>query len=203
MILSLIMATRRQLSEVEPQLADTQRVMTPLSFRHFPSADFSTMRKQFFRESRQRKGVPSLVELMLHQARAVPNSDVPASTTGSCYNKSLSKIDALPLGEMLRANNPFYFHTSLPEVTNRERHQRHPKDTPPKIMHLTSATLIVVPANLVSQWEREISKHCEVHLRVLLLQTKTPVPSVQSLASDYDVCLFSSSVIHNHHRYYV
>lgn len=186
MVLTLIMATRNQLSDVEPHIVDTRRVMTPLAFRHFPSGEFAVARKQYLRQPSQRMGVPSLVELMLHHARVAPDLTVPASFARKQYREKLDEIDTLPLGDILRANNPFYFH-HLAEPTNRERKQRHAKDKCPKIMYLTSATLIVVPANLLSQWDREISKHCDEPLRVLLLRTKTPVPSVQSLATDYDV----------------
>jgi hypothetical protein len=59
-------------------------------------------------------------------------------------------------------------------------------------MLLTSATLIVVPRNLCSQWQSEILKHVEVDaLNVLVMDDlKKPLPPAQVL-SQYDVILFA------------
>ncbi|CAA7270930.1 unnamed protein product [Cyclocybe aegerita] len=195
MMLSLIVATRNQISLPEPSIVDDRPVLTRLAFRHFPSSDFSTARKRFYCDRDPRSGarVPSLVELVLHKARVTPNCNIPRSVLTKRYAHELQKEDevsALPVGEVLRANTPFYHHY-LGEPSNRERAQRKSRQRGPKVMYLTSATLVVVPANLLSQWDREITKHCAVPLHVLILRANTPMPSVRSLATDYDIILMT------------
>ena len=191
MILSLIAATKNQISSPEESIVDDRPVMTLLSFRHFPSAEFATSRKKFSRGKLQRETtrVPSLVELMLHRSRTAPYCNIPKSYSSTQYFRNIKledEVNTLPLGEMLRANVPFYHHY-LGDPSIRERSPRNRCDQGPKVMYLTSATLIIVPANLLSQWDREIMKHCSIPLRVLMLRTKTPMPSVKSLATDFDV----------------
>ena len=193
MILSLIAATKNQISAPEGSIVDDRPVMTPLSFRHFPSAEFATSRKKFSRGNHQHSNeisrVPSLVELMLHRSRTAPYCDIPKSYSSTQYRR-LTKfeddVNTLPLGEMLRENLPFYHHYHG-DISVQERSPRNRRDQGPKTMYLTSATLVIVPANLLSQWDREIMKHCSTPLRVLMLRTKTPMPSVKSLATDFDV----------------
>jgi protein tyrosine phosphatase (PTP) superfamily phosphohydrolase (DUF442 family) len=60
-------------------------------------------------------------------------------------------------------------------------------------MYLTSASLIVVPPQLVAQWDSEILKHCRSGLRVLVLKSKTQIPQAKALASDYDVIIIISA----------
>ena len=61
-----------------------------------------------------------------------------------------------------------------------------------KTIRLTTATLIIVPQNLLSQWKDEISLHVEDQfLEVLYLDLDTiPVPSATKLMK-YDVILLS------------
>lgn len=192
-ILSLIAATKNQISSPEESIVDDRPVMTLLSFRHFPSAEFATSRKKFARghqhNSHEISRVPSLVELMLHRSRTVPNCDIPKSYSSTQYRRLTNLedvVNTLPLGKILCANVPFYHHYHG-DPSIRERSPRNRCDQGPKVMYLTSATLVIVPANLLSQWDREITKHCSTPLRVLLLRTTTSVPSVKSLATDFDV----------------
>jgi len=95
-------------------------------------------------------------------------------------------VETLPLGDILRANAPFYLHYPG-EPQDWERAKRKRSELSPRLMYLTSATLVIVPPNLLSQWDREITKHCTVPLRVFMLRARTPLPSVRNLANDYDV----------------
>ncbi|KAF8809006.1 hypothetical protein BYT27DRAFT_7222578 [Phlegmacium glaucopus] len=195
MILSLIAATKNQLSAPEPSVVDNRPVMTPLSFRHFPSAEYSTSRKRFSRGKHPHEvsRVPSLVQLMLHRGRVVPYCDIPKSHSSKQYCRSIEiedEVNTLPLGKMLRENTPFY-HYYHGDPSIRDRTPRNRRDQGPKVMYLTSATLVIVPANLLNQWDGEITKHCSIPLRVLMLRTKTPMPSVKSLATDFDIILLS------------
>ncbi|KAF8912126.1 hypothetical protein CPB84DRAFT_1761324 [Gymnopilus junonius] len=194
MILSLIIATRNQISSPEPSIVDERPVMTPLAFRHFPSAEFSTARKRLIPPASEQKEVPSLVELMLHRARTVPHCSIPRNLTSTENVRQLNKEDEVLshplLSNALHENVPFYHHY-LGEPVNRERVQRTKLNRRPRVIYLTSATLIIVPANLLSQWDREIIKHSQIPLRVLILRAKTPMPTVKSLATDYDIILMS------------
>jgi hypothetical protein len=63
-------------------------------------------------------------------------------------------------------------------------------------MYLTSATLVVVPPNLLAQWNSEILKHClgpeesEDALRFLIVNPKEELPAARLLASNYDVSAY-------------
>ncbi len=195
MMLTLIAATKNQISSPEPSIVDERPVLTPLAFRHFPSGHFSYARKRFFsnRDLYDDHGtfprIPSLVELLLHHHRVSPYCEITDNVSSQRHARAIKVedgIQTLPLGELLRANTPFYHHY-LGEPHNRERAKRKTRELGPKIMYLTSATLVIVPPNLVSQWDREITRHCDSPLRVLVLRAKTPLPSVRDLANDYDV----------------
>lgn len=195
MMLTLIAATKNQISLPEPSIVDERPVLTPLALRHFPSGHFASARKRFlcsqglYDEQDAFLRIPSLVELILHSHRVSPHCEITDKVSGQRYARAIKaedEIQALPLGELLRANTPFYHHYPG-EPHNRERAKRKAPELGPKIMYLTSATLVVVPPNLVSQWDREITKHCDFPLRVLILRAKTPLPSIRELANDYDV----------------
>jgi hypothetical protein len=70
------------------------------------------------------------------------------------------------------------------------RVNRRPIYVPPRKIYLSTATLVVVPANLVRQWEREIEKHT-AGLKVLVMRSnQSKLPPAAELA-DYDIILFS------------
>ncbi|KAF8635489.1 hypothetical protein AX17_003879 [Amanita inopinata Kibby_2008] len=194
MILTLIVSTIREMSSPEESLQDDRPLMTPLAFRHFPSV-YETARKRLpFAQrgsvSMQSDDFPSLVEILLHHGRAVPSTSIPNLTTVEGIKRHKKQaaleehIELTPIAALWYANAPFYLHYEGPGV----RSQRKPVDGP-RLMYLTPATLIVVPPNLLSQWDREIIKHCSYPLRVLILRTGTRVPSAKALASDYDIIL--------------
>lgn len=84
----------------------------------------------------------------------------------------------------LRLNTPFY-HQYEDVAVIRTRASN--VDPGPKIMYLSSATLIVVPANLLSQWVGEIHKHCKETLRVLVVNEDVQISHASDLATNYDV----------------
>ncbi|PPQ63287.1 hypothetical protein CVT24_006812 [Panaeolus cyanescens] len=187
MVLGLILATQKQLPIPEPSIIDDRPVLTPFSFRYSPSKECVIARKRFYgkHEPTTRASFPTLVELLTERCRTHP--------TESQYLDDLERedqIQGLPLGDMIQANVPFYYHYPADSyLTMRGRVHRNKTSPGPKKMCLSHATLIVVPTNLLGQWDREIIKHCEVPLRVLVLRSKTPMPTVQQLATDYDVGL--------------
>ncbi|KAI3331955.1 hypothetical protein HD806DRAFT_175594 [Xylariaceae sp. AK1471] len=66
-----------------------------------------------------------------------------------------------------------------------------PRVVPSKEVFLSHSTLVIVPSNLVKQWQNEIKKHT-AGLNVLTLINKDPIPSITELLL-YDVILFSES----------
>jgi hypothetical protein len=70
------------------------------------------------------------------------------------------------------------------------RESRNPVVVPPRKIWLTTATIVVVPPNLVQQWRHEIKKHT-VGLKVLVMNSnKAKLPPAKELA-EFDVILFS------------
>jgi hypothetical protein len=70
------------------------------------------------------------------------------------------------------------------------RVSRNPVYVPPRKIYLSTATLVVVPANLVRQWEREIEKHT-TGLKVLVMRSnQSKLPPAAEL-TEYDIILFS------------
>jgi hypothetical protein len=202
MILGLILSTLKQLPSPPDTIDDPPVVLTPLAVKTFPSGPYSSARQTIFRgqiepdDSRSR--IPSLIELMCHIARTdplwvVPN---PCSSRGRrLYEKYLeleNKFEMTQINELLQQNTPFYLHPL--EAKSDNFNFRRNGSTRPRIVYLSAATLVVVPPNLLSQWYREISKHCERALRVLVIRSGTKMPSAVALASDYDVRINLHSV---------
>ncbi|KAK0108497.1 hypothetical protein ONS95_003301 [Cadophora gregata] len=88
--------------------------------------------------------------------------------------------------EALDSNTGFYM---LPSPSPR-RQSRNPKIVAPRKILLTSATIVVAPANLIQQWQHEIKKHT-TGLKVLVMKTMSDVlPRAEALV-DCDIILFS------------
>jgi SNF2 family DNA or RNA helicase len=120
--------------------------------------------------------------------------DMAASTigrTGTPWKIELARMEAdgydfSKCREALKRGAGHYF---LPAPTPR-RESRNPKIVPPRKIWLTTATIVVVPTNLVQQWLHEIKKHT-TGLKVLTMnELSTPLPSAEDLA-EYDILLFS------------
>lgn len=185
MILALILSTLDQMPSPEDSVLDTRPILTPLAFRHFLSAEFAEARMRSSRRKTknvlQSNKVPSLVELLLHRINVSP---------GALRNRRLldDMEDTHPhLLHYLRQNAPFYHHYDM-DLDIGRRPGRKQSNPGPRQMLLTSATLMVVPRGLVSQWDNQISKHCHSVLRVLVIK-KQAIPDAKTLASDYDVSI--------------
>jgi hypothetical protein len=62
---------------------------------------------------------------------------------------------------------------------------------PPKKVYLSSASIVIVPNNLLAQWKQEIQKHTE-GLKVLVLGKRDEIPSRDDLLT-YDIILFAQT----------
>ncbi|KAJ7766642.1 P-loop containing nucleoside triphosphate hydrolase protein [Mycena metata] len=197
MVLGLILATRYQLSDPAPSIMNTRPVLTPLAFRHFPSDEFAAARTGFFPKNKanKRTSVPSLVEILLHKMATNPVTFVSEAQTDR-YANLKEAVDNLEHYAGPRKDNlPFYLdYQEEPMDNERENKRARSRQTRgPRMLHLTSATLVVVPENLLLQWEQECSLHCEDSLRMLVLRRGDPMPSARVLASEYDIILMSYS----------
>ncbi|UNI14950.1 hypothetical protein JDV02_001527 [Purpureocillium takamizusanense] len=84
--------------------------------------------------------------------------------------------------------NPGYYLRLPPDV---RRGVRRETPTQPKKIYLSSATVIVVPGNLLIQWRQEIATHTH-GLEVLVLENSSPMPKPRQFL-EYDIVLFSQS----------
>ncbi|KAI0306693.1 P-loop containing nucleoside triphosphate hydrolase protein [Multifurca ochricompacta] len=188
MILALVLATIDQLSKPEQSIHDARSIMTPLAFRHFPHPQFEAARKRLFRRrsrapARDHNSFPRLLEIVLHYIRTSPDGLRLRQNTEWLQNRGLQSLIDL--------NAPFYLQSKEPMTSSRSR--RNNTDLGFRKMYLTSATLIVVPPNLLAQWNSEILKHClgpdesDDALRFLVVNPKDELPVARLLASSYDV----------------
>ncbi|KAJ3846868.1 hypothetical protein EV368DRAFT_52122 [Lentinula lateritia] len=207
-ILALVLGTMKQLSKPEESVIDTRPALTPLAFQRFPSGEFSSIRERFPRKEKMtavssESRVPSFRDLLLHQLCSNPDIRVPntSTVTGVALKerqRHLSETFDLPAFESLRklqkGNLPFYFHFQDDHTLTDFRTSDRGRDNPgPRIMYLSVATLIVLPPNLISQWDREIHKHCKEMPRVLIVRSNTVLPPARDLAANYDIILITYS----------
>ena len=139
------------------------------------------MRTATSNNSRQDR-LPTLVELLLDYIRTTPTA------LGHARDHE-DRLRSSDLWDPLMDNTPFYFQRdeSIHELELSPRKRgRHVK---PRVMYLRTAALVVVPTNLLNQWNSEILKHCEIQLRVLVLDSFTNLPDAVHLAFEYDVSI--------------
>lgn len=188
MILSLILATLDQLSAPDEGIHEERNPLTPIAFQKFRTEAALSEREKLSGGGPRKKrktttgdgGFPTLVDILLHKCRVAPEG-IPLRDP-----RQQERMEGHSLLRPLMANVPFYLQThDLEETSGRRARQQGTKG--PKVMYLTSATLVIVPDNLRRQWANEILKHCTDLLRVLLVDDKHELPDATTLASDYDV----------------
>jgi hypothetical protein len=190
MVLALVLATIDQLSKPEESIHDARPVMTPLALRHFPHSQFEGARKRLSPRSlrastHDANSFPRLMEIMLHYVRTSPDGLHLRQNTEWLQNRGLLSV--------IELNAPFYLQSQEPVTLARP--SRKNADRGFRTMYLTSATLIVVPPNLLAQWNSEILKHClgpdesDDALRFLVVNPKDELPPAKRLASNYDVSI--------------
>lgn len=188
MALSLILSTVDQLPAPPEALETATPVLTPIALKFFPSEPYDEARKLAVTSRRgvtdEQLGVPPLLETMVHYVR------INSENVG--LQPAEEELREARLWEPIMANTPFYFRRDV-KATDRNRPLRatRPK-SPPLLTYLSPATLVLVPQNLLGQWENEINKHCtsQIPQRVLVIQKEVRIPSPKQLASDYIVSGF-------------
>lgn len=187
MVLALILSTIDQLPEPEQSIY-TPTILTPISFRHFRDDEDRASRERA-RWKKSTGEFPSLVEILHHYLRVNPEK------TRSRLRDLLSE-DNPGLLESIERNVPYYLHYN--DEAERVRSSRGARTVAsPRVIYLTSATLIVVPPNLVAQWVSEIHKHVSSDMRVLVIRQNDDLPSALLLAREFDVC--TSFTLFDHH----
>jgi len=188
MVLALVLATIDQLSKPEESIHDARPVMTPLAFRHFPYSQFEAARKHLSPRRLQApthdgSSFPRLMEIVLHYVRTSPDGLHLRQNTEWLQNRGIQSLIDLTV--------PYYLQSQEPVALARPLRKN--ADLGFRTMYLTSATLIVVPPNLLAQWNSEILKHClgpdesDDALRCLIVNPKEELPAARILASNYDV----------------
>lgn len=177
--LALILCTRDDLpTPSQRPLFEIPPVYTALTFDpsrqgSFPSehVNLADMMLSTFRNGR----IPSLRNLALHEVRT---ANLPFRTWEAVLPEHVYRV--------VLDNCPFYF-TEPAQASSCSRYQ--PVRNIAKT-YLTTATLVVVPVMLQRQWISEIHKHTtDDALRVLHVKSAADIPSVQHLATNFDVCV--------------
>ncbi|TCD68451.1 hypothetical protein EIP91_010737 [Steccherinum ochraceum] len=184
MVLALVLSTLDQLPEPEESLISEQPVLTPLSLRAFSRPEDANARKLGKARSTPLGPIPSLREYLVHYCRTHPDGVNLHDWEDSFPDRTLAKA--------LEKNVPFYLrYDERSIIRTSSRADRRQWVLKPRITFLTSATLVIVPPNLLLQWTNEIHKHCDSTLRVLVVRDNSPLPSATKLATLYDLVLMS------------
>jgi hypothetical protein len=196
MVLALVLETIDQLSKPEESIHDARPVMTPVAFRHFPHSQFEAARKHLsprrpWAPAHDGNSFPRLMEIALHYVRTSPE--------GLQLRQNVEWLQNRGLQTLIDLNVPFYIQSEEPATVIRPSRKKAGRGF--RAMYLTSATLIVVPPNLLAQWNSEIFKHClgpeesDDALRFLVVSSKDELPAARLLASKYDVSITTYDLI--------
>ncbi|KAF4836478.1 putative ATP-dependent helicase [Colletotrichum tropicale] len=138
-----------------------------------------------------RKRVASLADMA---ASCITRNAAPWKT----YFNTYGTVEDLEFPKCIAAieRNPGFYHVPPAPPKRSSRYQSTAEPPPTKILH-SHASLVVVPNNLMKQWEQEIAKHTarqdRAGLKVLTLASQVgEIPDAPSLAK-YDIVLISQS----------
>ncbi|KAJ4259211.1 hypothetical protein NW757_002541 [Fusarium falciforme] len=110
-----------------------------------------------------------------------PYFDLFKEQTGDDYERCIEALEGNP--------GYYYLPPPVPHYVGRRSRQR--IEPPKKLLYLSNCSLVVVPANLVEQWEQEIRKHTE-GLKVLVITKGIQLPPTKELLK-YDLILLSQT----------
>ncbi|KIY61505.1 hypothetical protein CYLTODRAFT_495226 [Cylindrobasidium torrendii FP15055 ss-10] len=198
MTLGLILGTRLSLSSPESPLGvDVPTVYSPTSMTKFSGQVYDAQRQVLLNREeiyRPRLPCPTLSDLLIHRAATHPDQVYSAPA-----DERILALLERRANQFVR-NQPFYYTPSaVPSYNSREL--RSASTARPRKMFLTPATLILVPVNLMSQWDREIHKHSSYPLRVGMFRMGDKLPDARELASEYDIVLMTvPRFAHEHSR---
>ncbi|KAI1430123.1 SNF2 family N-terminal domain-containing protein [Xylaria sp. FL1777] len=142
----------------------------------------------FIAEIPPRQGIGSLMDMAAAAANKYsiawkPYFEACATQLGYEYQNCI--------GALTRHENRALYKVRNALVEPRRSNRLAPRELPYKKVFLSHLTLVIVPSNLVKQWQNEIKKHT-TGLNVLVLVNRDPIPSVTELLF-YDIILFSET----------
>lgn len=184
MLIALILST---LDRIPTPRRDRTPVLTNLGLFKFP---FRAYRKERERLAQGNTGhrlpepvhprVPSLTELALNLCSLQPAATkvIEAHREGRLSDR---------LWGAVKANRPFYH--SYADGND----QLDASAIGPRLLYLSSATVVSVPDRLVGQWAMELNKHCETSELMIFQATSEDLPPPADLAG-YDVSTLPSSI---------
>ena len=187
MILALVLFTMMHISTPPESLHHINPTLTPISLTTFPSQPYRDAYKKLQNVVKPRNvkktsspniQIPTLKNILVHYLLAQP-----VGFRLQDYEDDLQEMELYPQFE---ENIPFYLHYPEP-MLNTLHSQRRTVEPKPRVMYLTAATLIVVPGNLLHQWDTEINNHCQTDIVRHLVVRDKPLPPASELASKYDV----------------
>ncbi|THH28395.1 hypothetical protein EUX98_g5793 [Antrodiella citrinella] len=188
MVLALIHATLHQLPKPEVSPLSDCAVLTPLSLRAFSLTDDVCARQLGNVRTPPSPFIPSLREFLIQYCTTQP--------IGLSIQQFQDAIPDQQLALALTRNVPFYFHYDADATvfsSGRASGQRRRTEPTPQKLFISAATLVVVPSNLLNQWQNEIYKHCDDSFRCLMVRDSAPLPAGVVLAKSYDIILMSHS----------
>ncbi|KAH8676165.1 P-loop containing nucleoside triphosphate hydrolase protein [Xylariales sp. PMI_506] len=106
------------------------------------------------------------------------------SETGVFYENCVGALES--------PKNRAFYELRNPLVETRTTGRVAPSAPPARKVFLSSTSLIIVPNNLVTQWQQEIKKHTSGLRVATIMENKEPIPSVTILLG-YDVVIISQS----------
>ncbi|KAI5466346.1 P-loop containing nucleoside triphosphate hydrolase protein [Mariannaea sp. PMI_226] len=136
-------------------------------------------------EAPRRRKIASLADMA---ASCATRNSVPWKPYFDVYKEQLGEefthcIEALE-------RNPGHYLLPAPVPIRVGRRKDRPLP-PPKFIYLSSASLVVVPNNLLAQWKQEIRKHTD-GLEVIVITKDDPIPSLEALLR-CDLIIFSQT----------
>ncbi|KAI1097710.1 P-loop containing nucleoside triphosphate hydrolase protein [Jackrogersella minutella] len=142
----------------------------------------------FVAEVPPRSTKPSLVDMV---AAAINKYSIPWKLHFELYAAQFGREYRNCIEALTRPENRALYKIQDTLVEPRRSNRNTPKTVPHREVYLSCVTLVIVPNNLVKQWQDEIKKHT-TGLNILVLIEKQPIPPVTALLS-YDLILFSES----------
>ena len=130
---------------------------------------------------------PTIGSLMDMAASSITRNAVPWKPYMAGYSRE-SRYEFSNCAEAID-RNPGFYHIPPDRPMRMLRHVK--ELDPPKRILLSSATIIVVPNNLLAQWNQEIRKHTE-SLRVMVVVKDDEIPAASTIM-EFDIILFSQS----------
>ncbi|KAI0526028.1 SNF2 family N-terminal domain-containing protein [Xylaria bambusicola] len=152
----------------------------------------------FIAETSPRHRIGSLMDMAAAAARYASISAIPWKPYFEACAAQLGYEYRNCIEALTRPENRALYKVRNTMVEPRRSNRLAPREIPSREVFLSHLTLVIVPTNLVKQWQNEINKHT-TGLSVLVVVNQDPIPPVADLLP-YDVILFSESRFERIHK---